>query len=132
MGNNAINKQFKMNQGVHASTDTATTFRDPEGVAQAGGTTLNMGHPMNYGTMAPTNMGHSPANMGHSPINSNGPGRKPGETREEYGERVLKEAKERERKRQESKKKGNKSTGRSDDFSFGPISGNLNRYGQGG
>ena len=65
MGKNAINKQFEMNQGAHSDNNTPTGFRNPEGVAQAGGTTLNMGEPMNYGTMAPTNMGHSPANMGH-------------------------------------------------------------------
>ena len=51
--NNAINTQFKMNQGAHSDNDTPSGFRNPEGVAQAGGTAVNMGHPMNYGSPLP-------------------------------------------------------------------------------
>ena len=118
---NAINKQFKMNQGAHAENNTVSSFRNPEGVAQAGGTSLNMGHPMNYGTPSPV------------PKHEPGHGRKEGESKEDYGTRVYEAAMERERKRKEAAKKGtNKKSGRAGDFSFGPIRGNVNRYGEGG
>ena len=49
---NSINEQFKMTQGAHSDNDTPSGFRNYAGVAQAGGTSLNMGEPLNYGTTA--------------------------------------------------------------------------------
>ena len=117
---NFINKQFKMNQGAHAENDTFSTFRDPESVAQAGGVPMMAG-PINYGT--PT----TPVNSGHPG------GRKEGESREEYGKRVYEAAMAREAARKKSKEEGNnQKSGRAGDFKFGPIRGNVNRYGEGG
>ena len=57
---NAINKQFQMNQGAHAENNTETSFRNHERVAQAGGVPmidnsgLNDGHStLNYGSPLP-------------------------------------------------------------------------------
>ena len=112
---------YKMIPGSREK-DTEGTFRDTPGVSYM--TATNMGH-----ATAATNMGHAtaPANSGHPG------GRKEGESREDYGKRVYKEAMERQRKREESRQSGNnQNQGRSGDFKFGPIRGNLNRYGEGG
>ena len=117
---NSINKQFKMNQGAHAENNTETSFRNPERVAQAGGISMMASEPLNYGT--------TPA-LKHEP----GHGRQEGESREDYGKRVYREAMERQKKQKEASKSGaNQKSGRAGDFSFGPIRGNLNRYGEGG
>ena len=51
MSKNAINNQFKMNQGAHSDNDTPTGFRNYIEVAKAGGNSgINMGEPLNYGT----------------------------------------------------------------------------------
>ena len=111
---NAINKQFSMKPGSK-EVDTFGTFKNTEAVA-------NMGHPSNYG------MADSP-----TPKHEPGHGRREGESRADYGKRVFAEAQAREKKRKESAKKGtNKKSGRSGDFSFGPIRGNVKRYGEGG
>jgi hypothetical protein len=108
---NAINSQFKMAPGSK-EVDTVGTFKNDAAV-------LNMGHPTNYGTPIKK---HEP---GH--------GRKEGESKADYGKRVFAEAQERDKKRKEAAKKGtNKKSGRSGDFSFGPIKGNVKRYGEGG
>ena len=54
------------------------------------------------------------------------------EDREQRGKRLLEEALEKERKRKKAKEEGNKPAKRAGDFSFGPVSGNINRYGEGG
>ena len=107
-----MSPNYKMIPGSREK-DTEGTFRDTPGI--------------NY--MAATNMGHATA-----PVNSGHPGgRKEGESKEDYGTRVYEAAMERERKRKEAAKKGtNKKSGRAGDFSFGPIRGNVNRYGEGG
>ena len=94
--------------------DTEGTFRDTPGITY----------------MTATNMGHATSpNSKHEP----GHGRKEGESKKDYGTRVYEAAMERERKRKEAAKKGtNKKSGRAGDFSFGPIRGNVNRYGEGG
>ena len=114
---NAINQQFKMNPGSK-EVDTPGTFKIDK--AMSG---LNMGHPMNYG------MADSPATK----TDSKKRGRKEGESKEDYGKRVYAEAMAKEKKRKEAAKAGtNKKSGRAGDFSFGPIRGNVKRYGEGG
>ena len=118
---NSINEQFKMKPGSKEVYNPGTFKIDK---AMTG---LNMGHPddsgMNYG------MADSPATK-TDPKKS---GRREGESRAEYGKRVFAEAQAREKKRKEAAKKGtNKKSGRSGDFSFGPIRGNVKRYGEGG
>jgi len=49
---NSINERFKMTQGAHSDNNTPSGFKNYVGVAQAGGTSLNMGEPLNYGTTA--------------------------------------------------------------------------------
>lgn len=113
--NNSINKQFSMTPGSK-EVDTPGAFKNDDAV-------LNMGAPANYGTA-------------DSPMPKTDPkksGKKEGESRADYGKRVYAEAQEREKKRKEAAKKGtNKKSGRSGDFSFGPIKGNVKRYGEGG
>tara|TARA_B100001063_G_scaffold228552_1_gene239999 strand:+ start:202 stop:555 length:354 start_codon:yes stop_codon:yes gene_type:complete len=117
-----MNTPFKMNQGAHSDNDTPTGFRNYVEVAKAGGNSgINMGEPLNYGT----------------PMKKTDPkkksGRREGESREDYGKRVFAESQAKAQKRKEAKEKGtNKTSGRAGDFSFGPIKGNVNRYGEGG
>jgi len=115
---NAINNQFKMNPGSK-EVDTEGTFKMDAAVA-------NMGVPTNYGTpSAPL------SKLGDDPKKKSG--RREGESRKEYGDRVFSESQAKAKKREEAKKKGtNKTSGRAGDFSFGPIKGNVNRYGEGG
>jgi hypothetical protein len=117
MSKNAINKQFEMNQGAHASNNTPTAFKNPEGVAQAGGTAVNMGHPMNYG----------------SPLPDKGHGTKPSKDdgHTHTGEEVYQMAMNKVQKQLKNNKDKGQS-GRAGDFKVGPIRGNLNRYGEGG
>jgi hypothetical protein len=114
---NAINKQFSMTPGSK-EVDTQGTFKNDAAV-------LNMGTPTNYGTPSgPLN------NLDDDPKKKSG--RREGESREQYGARVLREANERAAKRKKAKEEGNKPAKRAGDFSFGPVSGNVNRYGEGG
>jgi hypothetical protein len=88
--------------------------------------------PNNY--MSAVNMGHeTPANEGHSPMEKHEPGhgRQPGESKEDYGKRVYEEAMAKIKKQKEAAG-NNKKSGRAGDFKIGPITGNLNRYGEGG
>ena len=109
-----MSPNYKMIPGSK-EVNTPGTFKNDAAV-------FNMGHPVNYG------MADSPVTK-HEP----GHGRKEGESKEDYGRRVYAAAMEKERKRKEAAKKGtNKKSGRAGDFSFGPIRGNVNRYGEGG
>tara|TARA_B100001113_G_scaffold309784_1_gene272631 strand:- start:56 stop:577 length:522 start_codon:yes stop_codon:yes gene_type:complete len=64
-GTNYFSMNYMANKNNAQDADTVSTFKDPEGVAMAGGTTgLNDGH-MNYGT--PYNHGsHTEEKDGHS------------------------------------------------------------------
>ena len=114
---NAINKQFSMTPGSK-EVDTQGTFKMDAAV-------LNMGTPTNYGTPS-----EPLKKLDDNPKKKSG--RRDGESREDYGKRVFAESQEKNRKREEAKKEGKKPAKRAGDFSFGPISGNVNRYGEGG
>ena len=53
---NYFSMNYKANKNNAQDANTASTFKDPDGVAMAGGTAFNDGH-MNYGTV-PLNEGH--------------------------------------------------------------------------
>ena len=127
---NAINKQFSMKPGSK-EVDTPGTFKNDAAV-------LNMGAPSNYG------MADSPATKtdpnkdkpASSKIGSDGMtdyARK----RKAKQEAARKKIEALKKKREEAKKKRESGeykgpSGRAGDFSFGPIRGNVKRYGEGG
>jgi hypothetical protein len=135
---NSINKQFKMTQGAHSDNDTPSGFRNYAGVAQAGGTSLNMGEPLNYGTPdSPTPKTDpdkdKPASSKVGPDGMTDYARKR-KAKIEAGKKkqaaLAKKRAEAKKKRESGEYKG--PSGRAGDFNFLGIKGNVKRYGEGG
>lgn len=122
---NAINKQFSMKPGSK-EVDTPGTFKNDAAV-------LNMGTPSNYG------MADSPAKKTDPDKNKVGSDGMTDYARKRKAkqEAARKKIAALKKKREEAKKKRESGeykgpSGRSGDFSFGPIRGNVKRYGEGG